>query len=215
MDLSYLKNLSRDQITDLAEKGDVYAQLELVDKFRAEVLMMQALSGKFNFDPDTLAGKMVSDYLYWLHRACEHDISETREAQFELGEIYYFGRHMQKQDRYIAACLFDQSARQGYAPAQVQYARCVLDGDAERNNDIDLQGSGWRQALRESVAFRLFQLAAEQNDTMGLIYMGACYADGIGVNADMEKAKEWFIKAARNGSKEAKLILKKDFGIYL
>ena len=52
--------------------------------------------------------------------------------------------------------------------------------------------------------FRYFRLSAEQGWTSGEIALGCCYQFGTGVEANVQEAKHWFVRAAAKGDEEAK-----------
>ncbi len=58
-------------------------------------------------------------------------------------------------------------------------------------------------------AFRWFYNAAVQGDSDSQFVLGTCYEDGIGVEADLTEAREWYGRAAEQGHREAKKALKK------
>lgn len=51
--------------------------------------------------------------------------------------------------------------------------------------------------------------SASQGDADAQYAVGVCYEDGIGVEADLEEAREWYARSAKQGNKEAKKHLKK------
>ena len=46
--------------------------------------------------------------------------------------------------------------------------------------------------------------AADQGNATAQFNLGWCYAHGEGVTKDQEEAEEWYTKAAKRGSPEAK-----------
>lgn len=56
---------------------------------------------------------------------------------------------------------------------------------------------------------RMYKLAAEQQDPDAQFSLGEMYADGIGVPRNLEKAIDWFTKAAVNGHGDARKSLEK------
>ncbi|MDA3897288.1 MAG: tetratricopeptide repeat protein [Desulfobacteraceae bacterium] len=56
-----------------------------------------------------------------------------------------------------------------------------------------------------------FTKSANQGNHRAQVNIGLMYAKGLGVNKDIDKAKVWFKKAASQGNKTAKTILKEKF----
>ena len=48
-----------------------------------------------------------------------------------------------------------------------------------------------------------YHKAAEQGHAVAQCNLGVCFRDGAGVEQDLEKAKEWFSKAAAEGYSKA------------
>ncbi|MDR1595907.1 MAG: hypothetical protein LBR91_03215 [Puniceicoccales bacterium] len=51
-------------------------------------------------------------------------------------------------------------------------------------------------------------MAAEQGDSEAQKNIGIMFLDGLGVEKNRKKAKEWFSKASENGNRQATLFLK-------
>jgi TPR repeat protein len=117
---------------------------------------------------------------------------------------------------------FEQAARKGYAPAQVNLAVMYLNGwgtPANYGNALRWlleaadqryarayynlgilyqQGQGVRQDDTE--ALRYFRLGAEAGDSSAQSNLGYMYDNGIGVAKDLQAAARWYRKAADNGN---------------
>ena len=52
-------------------------------------------------------------------------------------------------------------------------------------------------------AFRLYTLASEQGDAMGLYEVGHCYERGLGVEKDIREAIRWYALSAAQGGVDA------------
>lgn len=63
-------------------------------------------------------------------------------------------------------------------------------------------------------AFEWAEKAAEQGDAQAQCYLGRCYKDGLGVEADKNTAIEWYKKAAEQGDAEAQCELGKCYDIF-
>jgi TPR repeat protein len=70
-----------------------------------------------------------------------------------------------------------------------------------------LQGKGVTRDLTE--AFKLFELAAGQNDKWGLNNLGGMYEMGWGTAKDIAKAKDYYGQAAAKGNSAGKDNLKR------
>lgn len=53
------------------------------------------------------------------------------------------------------------------------------------------------------------QTLAEQGDVEAMYQIGNCYQNGEGVEQDIEKAVEWWQRAAKEGHKKASELVKK------
>lgn len=72
-------------------------------------------------------------------------------------------------------------------------------------------GFGKEKNLQEAI--RLFERAAEKGYAEGQFLLGQCYYKGEGVGCSISKAKELYIKAAKQGHEEAQAELKKRFNM--
>lgn len=54
---------------------------------------------------------------------------------------------------------------------------------------------------------------AEAGNVKAQFHLGNCYYEGKGVTKDLAKAKEWWMKAAKQGNQSAKENLKRAFNI--
>ena len=48
-----------------------------------------------------------------------------------------------------------------------------------------------------------------QGDSDSQYCLGRCYEDGIGVDVDLNEAREWYARAAQQGNKDSKRALKR------
>ena len=53
-------------------------------------------------------------------------------------------------------------------------------------------------------AVELYEKSAQLGDSNAMCYLGNCYEEGDGVTKDLNKAREWYTKAAAQGSEKAK-----------
>ncbi|MFT3883122.1 MAG: tetratricopeptide repeat protein [Gemmatales bacterium] len=88
------------------------------------------------------------------------------------------------------------AALQGLAPAQVVYGTCFFYGNRVKKDTAE--------------AIKWYRLAADQNDSYGQHYLGACYLHGEGsVKKDDKEAFRWISQSAQLGNKEAMLSVAK------
>ena len=96
-------------------------------------------------------------------------------AQYNLGEFYENGYGVEK-DYEKAAYWFQKSAEQGNVHAQDK-----LENSAELIR--------W-----------VYEKLAEQGNANAQYNLGNCYANGVGIEKDNEKAVYWFLKSAEQGN---------------
>ena len=60
---------------------------------------------------------------------------------------------------------------------------------------------------RYEEALPLFEKLAREGDAEAMYYLGIMYYEGWGVDKDLDKAVEWWKKANRRGSLDAKYML--------
>lgn len=105
------------------------------------------------------------------------------DAQFDLGDLYFNGKGVKKDDA-EAARLFKLAAAQGHARAQFYLG--------------DMYSAG-RGVLQDYVeAAKWYKLAAAQGDADAQVSFGDMYADGIGVIKSLVKAHMWYNLAETN-----------------
>ncbi len=95
----------------------------------------------------------------------------------------------------LAKAILKKAAKLNYADSQ--YLLGVLNyagiGSTKRNYKIALQR---------------FKESAENDHTDGQLFLGKMYLKGQGTKIDIAKATIWLTKAAQNGSREARLLLR-------
>jgi TPR repeat protein len=147
-------------------------------------------------------------------------------AQLHLGVMYHSGEGVPK-NLIEAVRLFTLSAEQGSTWAQYNLAEAYEDGAGTPQNISSAriwyeraatQGNAWGKArlgtfyelgkggvVRDpKKAFELYKEAADQGSSMGMGFVGECYEKGIGVDQDVEKATDYYLRAATLGSAAAK-----------
>lgn len=115
-----------------------------------------------------------------------HDAS--REEQFQLGMMYYFGNddYGIKEDKRKAANWLRLAADQKLSCAQNNLGVMYEKGEG-----------GLKQNYK--MAAELYRLASEQNYSTAHNNLGVMYSNGLGVDKDYTKAKELFYQAAYQG----------------
>ncbi|MCG7535494.1 tetratricopeptide repeat protein [Pseudoalteromonas sp. OOF1S-7] len=144
--------------------------------------------------------------------------SGDAEAQYELGDAYYFGDDTE-QNYEQAAYWFKQAAKQDHAEAQFSLGFMYQDGQgleqsdekaidwynqaAERGNAnaqcnlgfIFEHGRGLEQSDEQAVKY--YQQAAEQGDARGQCNLGVMYQYGQGVEQSDQQAVKYYRLAAK------------------
>ena len=116
-------------------------------------------------------------------------------AQFNIGKLYLYG-HGIKQDYKKAFEWFKKAAEQGNAQAEFQLGEMYEFGRGVENDD--------------NKAFYWYKRSAKQQYSNAQYYLGRVYSEGrIGISINLQKASEWFRKAAGNGNEVASLELKR------
>ncbi len=150
------------------------------------------------------------------------------EAQFELGNMYFYGRNGTPINNPLALTWYQKAAEQGYAAAQfamgqmyaigftVQknmseavkwYQKAVEQGDMHAMYNV---GQCYENAQNNSEAVRWYRKAAEQGIADAQWKLGHLYQYGsLGISEDKAEAIKWYRKAAEQGDEFAKECLQK------
>ena len=139
------------------------------------------------------------------------------EAQFQLGNCYFFGLGVPKK-QIDGVAWYRKAAEQGHPEAQFNLGGCLYQGYGVEPNqgeavrwwrksagqnfppalislgDCYLYGRGLEK--NEVEAVRWFQKAAEQDYPAALYRLGNCYLQGTGVDRDIVQAMRYYRKAA-------------------
>jgi len=110
-------------------------------------------------------------------------------ALFELGTIYYRGEF---KDRKKAGAYFEKAAQNGYTPAMLALGSWYL--SREKRDDEQYREKG-RQ---------LIMAAAEKGDLVAQYVMGVFSREGMHFEKDEKAARQWYTRAAAQGSPQAK-----------
>ena len=134
-------------------------------------------------------------------QAADPDIQAIRKlaekgdawSQLNLGAAYDNGLGV-KRDVEQALYWYQKAAEQGLAEAQFNLAHLLVS-----------------EEISAVAAAEWMQKAAEQGMPDAQYLMGVIYAEGIGVDADDDKAVAWLKKAIAQGQKEAEKYLKEHY----
>lgn len=121
------------------------------------------------------------------------------EAKVYLAMGYFEGLGVEK-DTDKAVKLIERAAEYDQPMAACMMGMVYLEG-----------GFGKEKNLQEAI--RLFERSAEKGYAEGQFLLGQCYYKGEGVGCSISKAKELYIKAAKQGHEEAQAELKKRFNM--
>jgi uncharacterized protein len=133
--------------------------------------------------------KTTEKGLDWLEKAAEQGIVE---AQYRLGKYYQKDIGGFCLGEPIAVGWFKKAAEQGFAEAQLELGMYYVN----------------RYTSDDILAFEYFEKAAEQGLAKAQYVLGQCYYKGRGIWKDKRLAAEWLDRAAKQGEKEAKKLLK-------
>lgn len=124
-------------------------------------------------------------------KAADSELPVEKEAQFELGKMYYFGIDV-SQDREEAFKWFMKSAEQGYAEAQYRAGLSLMTGD------------GITQDMEKGLELML--KAAEQGLAEAQFGLGTMLVSSSNANTKADGV-EWLAKAAEQGYEDALTVL--------
>lgn len=117
------------------------------------------------------------------------------QAQYELGECYYFGRQV-AENNVAAVEWYKKAAEQGLDQAQYKLGICYDRGEG-------------MIAANKFEAVKWYRKAAKQGNADAQAALGNCYRNGIGVAKDEAKAVKWLNKAVAQGHAGARESLEK------
>ena len=117
------------------------------------------------------------------------------EAQFLLGNGYYYGSHGLTINYKEAVKWLAKSAAQGYTRARLTLGVCYFDGKGVAKN--------------EKEALKCWTKAAEEGDVDAQLELGLLYENGTGVSKNKKEAVKWYTKAADQGDERAKKALER------
>ena len=116
--------------------------------------------------------------LYWYRSAAKDGYAQS---QYAVGEFLYHKNY------YVNAIIWlDLAIKQDHIPSKRLYAQCLI-----------------RSNKNLAKAYNLMIEAAKENDTDAKYYMGMFYDNGYYVRKDINKAIDWYKKAAEDGEEFA------------
>lgn len=151
------------------------------------------------------------------------------EAQYKLGEFYFYGDEGVEKDYALAVKWFRKAANAGYPNAQnflgycyedglgveknlvtafVLYSKAADQGYAQAYNSLGcIYGDKFGSFYNEKVAFKFFQKAAELGNPFGQYNLAVAYFYGLGVERNYQEAINLFMELASNGHVTAQCFL--------
>ena len=196
-----------EEVKQLAEDGDCFAQSELADVYvernednKAFLMIKRSAEAGYWFSQCKLGecyfyGIGVSEdeeeAVEWYERAANEGFAP---AQNNLGNCYYNGQGVDE-DEEEAVEWYERAARQGFVPAQLQLGKCYFYG-----NGVEAD---------EETAVRWYTEAANQGDVAAQYLLGMCYENGEGIRRSKSKAAYWYENAAKQGHEGAKSAYKR------
>lgn len=200
-----IRNHAKDNILELANEGDVFAQASAAWGYREGY------------------GTAVDhvEAVKWVQKAAKQGYAR---AQCNLGWMYEYGRGVERSYE-KAVEWYRKAAEQGFARAQYNlglmydngtgveqsdekaaewYLKAAEQGDAHAQCNLGFMyyiGRSVEQSYKKAVEW--FQKAAKQGLAVAQYHLGDMYFCGTGVEQSYEKALEWYQKAADQGFEDA------------
>ena len=196
-----IRNHAKDNILELANEGDVFAQASAAWGYREGY------------------GTAVDhvEAVKWVRKAAEQGFAR---AQYDLGLMYQFGRGVERSYE-KAVEWYLKAAEQGAASAQVLLVEMYYYGRGVEQSDVKaaewvLKAAEQGLAMAQNILGLMYQFgrgvaqsyekaaewylkAAKQGLADAQYHLGRMYQNGTGVTRSYEKAAEWVLKAAEQG----------------
>ena len=112
-----------------------------------------------------------------------------RQAQYDLGMVYYAGKYEIPRNVELGAEWFLKSAQQGHTEAQFAIGRCYFYGRGVPRDRV--------------VGVEWYHQAAMKDHRQATYELGDCYFIGEGVKRNHAESLKWFSKSAAQGEKGA------------
>jgi len=132
-------------------------------------------------------GKGIDEAFVWFRKSAAEDCPE---ALYRLGTLNLHGVGTEK-DPELAAELFSRGAQLEHPGSQYELGMLFLEDDGPIAKDV-------------RAAFFWFNRAASKGHAQAQRQLAVCYENGIGCEADLEKALLLYHEAANNGDVEAR-----------
>jgi TPR repeat protein len=172
----------------------------------------------------------LSEAAVWFSKAAEQGDSA---GMYALAECHLFGKGVPRHPRRAVELLTAASAlnnpwamnllgdiyRKGVTGlVEPNFAESVrLFSRAQELGFLDAQGNlgvlyiyGQGVPKDEHKAFALFQDGAEKGNALCMFFSAMCFEGGVGVERDREAARNWYVRAAQAGNKNARDWCKKN-----
>ena len=120
-----------------------------------------------------------------------------RQAQYELGMVYYAGKYELPRNVELGAEWFLKSAQQGHTEAQFAIGRCYFYGRGVPRDRV--------------VGVEWYHQAAMKDHIQATYELGDCYFIGEGVKRNHAESLKWFSKSAAQGEKGAQFRIARIF----
>ena len=139
---------------------------------------------------------------------------DNANAQFMLGQCYFFGFGVKKRDREQAVKWYSDAARQGVAVAQFMLGQCYFFGFGVKKEDRKQAVELYREAAGGDIPDTQLNYDVTTNVTTSWKWqirkchyraqfmLGQCYFFGCGVKKDYSKAEDWYLKLLLFGGKD-------------
>lgn len=210
--------------TMAAEQGDIEAQIRLAKEYyKGYGLKQDYDKAMFWWEKAAENGDQEAAYqvgysyysgdcikqdfkeaLKWLGRAAA---SGHSEAKFILARCYENGWGTKK-DLSKAKMWYASAASQGHEAAKRRHESLTIDEQPDKADKWSQKGRAAYDAGDIHAAFHYYMKAAEAGDAFAQYSIGFFYYDGQGVRQNRAEAKMWLEKAAKQGHKHAKALLK-------
>jgi len=211
----------------IAMKLSIYQQLfyykylniaSLLDEIDASSKLLNCRNAVSSVEQSPVQKEILNDFDLCTAAAVRGDA----QAQYTLGECFYFGRGVEQNYNY-ALQWFNNAAQQNYALAQFAIGVCF-----ERGNGVDAninQAVGWMIRAAENKladaqswlgnyylskdnpncreAVKWFNLAVRQGHPVAQYMLGLCTEKGLGITANIHSAVNWYYLSAKQGICEA------------
>ncbi len=147
------------------------------------------------------------------------------KSMLYVGEAYYLGDTV-KQDLEEAFRLFTAGAELDNVICQYYLGECYRRGLGVKADEVTalkwykkaadqghviskgiVEDSRNKAILEDQTPFATFMKSAREGNAQSMYIVGRYYEDGIGIEKDLKKAKEWYAKAKKRGNSAARRAL--------